>query len=126
MPARRMGPELNELYVPEVHFEFPFSLMAKLTMAFLTGQSWYIIKSWYTGGGPEHQQGFRHWLTDGLTAGHKQNFFVKGKRKRSAYGENSLNEQPLYTHMYIINVSVSCLFLSFFLEETILKCHLNS
>ena len=56
-----MGPELNELYVPEVHFEL-ISLQpdSKLTMAFLTGQSWYVIKSWYTGGGPEHQQGFTH------------------------------------------------------------------
>ena len=38
----------NEL--PEVHFEFPFILIGKLTMAFLTGQSWRVLKSWYTGG----------------------------------------------------------------------------
>ena len=38
----------NEL--PEVRFEFPFILIGKLTMAFLTGQSWHVLKSWYTGG----------------------------------------------------------------------------
>ena len=36
MLARTMGQELNELYVPEVHFEFPFSLTNKLTMVFLS------------------------------------------------------------------------------------------
>ena len=30
--------------------EFPFNLIGKSTMAFLTGQSWRIPKSWYTGG----------------------------------------------------------------------------
>ena len=34
------------------------------TMAFLTGQSWRVLKSWYTGGDPE--QGFRRCFTDGL------------------------------------------------------------
>ena len=34
--ARRMGQELNELYVPEVHFEFPFRLTNQLTMVFLS------------------------------------------------------------------------------------------
>jgi len=34
--ARTMGQELNELYVPEVHFEFSFSLSNKLTMVFLS------------------------------------------------------------------------------------------
>ena len=38
----------NEL--PEVHFEFPFNLIGKSTMAFLTaGQSWRVLKFWYTG-----------------------------------------------------------------------------
>ena len=31
---------------------------------FLTSQSWCLMKSWYTGGGPE--QGFWHCFTDGL------------------------------------------------------------
>ena len=31
-------------------------------MAFLTVQSWRVLKSWYTGGGPE--QGFRRWFED--------------------------------------------------------------
>ena len=37
-------------------FEFPFNLTGKLTMLLLTGQSWHVLKTWYTGGGPE--QGF--------------------------------------------------------------------
>ena len=39
---------LNEL--PEERFEFPSILIGKLAMAFLTGQSWRVLKSWYTGG----------------------------------------------------------------------------
>ena len=34
---------LNEL--PEVHFELPLTLIGKSTMAFLTDQSWHILKS---------------------------------------------------------------------------------
>ena len=34
---------LNKL--PEVHFKFTFNLTGKLTMAFLTDQSWYRLKS---------------------------------------------------------------------------------
>ena len=33
-------------------------------MAFLTGQSWRALKSWYSVGGPE--QGFRRCFADGL------------------------------------------------------------
>ena len=33
-------------------------------MAFLTGQSWRLLKSWYTGGRPDH--GFRRCLADAL------------------------------------------------------------
>ena len=36
--------------VPEVRFEFPFIVIGISTMAFLTGQSWHILKFWYTGG----------------------------------------------------------------------------
>ena len=53
---------LKEL--PGVRFEFPFNLTGKLTMAFLTGQSWPALKSWYSGGGPEQE--FRHCFADGL------------------------------------------------------------
>ena len=53
---------LNEL--PEVGLEFPFILIGKSSMAFLTGQSWRVLESSYTGGGP--QQGFRRCFTDGL------------------------------------------------------------
>ena len=65
--SRETGPwaptELNDL--PEARFEeFPFILIGKSTMSFLTGQSWRGLKSWYTGGGLE--LGFRRCLTDGL------------------------------------------------------------
>ena len=53
---------LSEL--PEVRFEFLFNLIGKLTMAHLTGQSWRVIKSHYTGGGPE--QGYWHCCADRL------------------------------------------------------------
>ena len=56
---------LNEL--PEVPFEFPFILIGKLKMAFLTGQSWRVLKSWNTGEGRE--QGFQRCFTDGLNQG---------------------------------------------------------
>ena len=45
-------------------FEFPFNLIGKSTMAFSTGQSLRVLKSWYTAGGPEG--GFRRSLADGL------------------------------------------------------------
>ena len=53
---------LNKL--PEMHFKFPFNLIGKPTMTFLTGQSWHVLKSRYTGGGPE--QGFQGCFIDGL------------------------------------------------------------
>ena len=43
---------LNEL--KEQRFEFPFILIGKWTMELLIGQSWRVVKPWYTGGGPEH------------------------------------------------------------------------
>ena len=51
---------LNNL--PEMRFRFRFNLIGKWTMASLTVQSWRVLKSWYTGGGPE--QGFRRWFAD--------------------------------------------------------------
>ena len=53
---------LNEL--PKVSFEFPLNLIGKSTMAFLTSQSWRVLKSWHTGGNPEH--GFWRCFADGL------------------------------------------------------------
>ena len=53
---------LKEL--PEVHFECPFILIGESTMSLLTGQSWRVLKSWYTGGGPE--QGFLCCFADRL------------------------------------------------------------
>lgn len=54
--------ECNEL--PEMLFKFPFNLIDKSTMAFLTVQSWHVPKSCYAGGGLEQ----RFWccFTDGL------------------------------------------------------------
>ena len=50
---------------PEMRFEFPFILIGKLTIAFFKQVSHgAVIKSWYTGGGPE--QGFWHCFADGL------------------------------------------------------------
>ena len=43
--------EKKKSELPEMYFQFPFILIGKSTMAFLTGQSWRILKSWYTGGG---------------------------------------------------------------------------
>ena len=40
-----------------MRFQFPFILIGKSTMAFLTDQSWRVLKYGYTAGGPE--QGFR-------------------------------------------------------------------
>ena len=55
-PCSRPRPNgLNKL--PERRFEFPFNLSGKLTMAFLTGRSWRVLKSWYTDGRLE--QGFQ-------------------------------------------------------------------
>ena len=53
---------VNEL--SEGHFEFPFMLIGKTTMAFLAVHSWRVLKSWYTGGDPE--QVFRCCFADGL------------------------------------------------------------
>ena len=53
---------LDELL--EVSLEFPFILIGKLTTAFLTGQSWCLLKSCYTGGDPE--QRFLRCFADGL------------------------------------------------------------
>ena len=52
----------------ELCFKFPFNLIAYYrscrTIVFLTDQSWRVLKYWYAAGGPE--QGFWHWLADGL------------------------------------------------------------
>ena len=53
---------LNKL--PKMHFKFCFIFIGKLKMTFLTGQSWRLLKSWYSAGGPE--QGFRCCFTEGL------------------------------------------------------------
>ena len=39
-------------------------VVVESTIAFLTGQSWRVLNSWYTGKGQE--QGFRHRFADGL------------------------------------------------------------
>ena len=50
-------------FIPEMHSEFLFLLIGKSTMAFLTGQSWRLLKSWYVCGDPE--EGFWHCFADG-------------------------------------------------------------
>ena len=45
-------------------FWFSFSLIGKSIRSFLTGQSWNVLKSWYTGGYLE--QGFWHCFAKGL------------------------------------------------------------
>ena len=47
-----------------MRFKFPFNLIGKSTMAFLTGQSCHVLKSWYTGW--DLEQGFRRCFADGL------------------------------------------------------------
>ena len=42
--------------LPEVHFEFPFNLIGKLTMVFFNRPIMVNLKSWYAGRGLE--QGF--------------------------------------------------------------------
>ena len=44
---------LNKL--TEMRFKFPFNLIGRLKMAFSTGQSWCVLKSWCTGGGREQE-----------------------------------------------------------------------
>ena len=46
---------LNEL--PEVRFEFLFNLIARSTIALISGQSRRVLKSWYTDGDPEQGSG---------------------------------------------------------------------
>ena len=63
------GPiRLNEL--PYLRFEFPFNLIGKSTMAFLTGQGWHIVKSWYKDGAQnkDFRAGSETDLTRGLVA----------------------------------------------------------
>ena len=59
-----LDPQWTQLTLLEMHFECLFNLIGKSTMALLTGQSWRVLKSWYTGGGPE--QGFWHCFADQL------------------------------------------------------------
>ena len=51
----------------KICLEFPFNLIGKLTMAFLTGQSWHILKFLVNRWGPRTpEQGFLHCFTDRL------------------------------------------------------------
>ena len=63
-PCSGVPNKLNKL--PKMCFKFPFNLIGKSTMEFLIDQLWCILKSWYTGGGPEH--GFQCCFAD-LTRG---------------------------------------------------------
>ena len=66
-PVSNVREAKSLLWAPKglrLRFEFPFNLIGKSTMTFLTGQSWRVLKSWYTGGGPE--QRFRRWAQANL------------------------------------------------------------
>ena len=41
--------------IPEKRLEFPFILIGKLTMAFLTDQSWHVFNSCYTFAGTQNK-----------------------------------------------------------------------
>ena len=98
-PKQRLGIEpmvwvpngLNKL--PKVHFKFCFIFIGKLKMAFLTGQSWRLLKSWYSAGGPE--QGFRCCFTEGL----------KVTRPSFFGGVPSYFEALWYPHLYFYRKS---------------------
>ena len=63
-PDRYSGPPADSTNYRKCIFEFPFTLIDKSTMGFLTGQSWRALNSWYSGGGPE--KGFRRYFVDSL------------------------------------------------------------
>ena len=48
----------------EMRFEYLSNQIGKSILAFLTGSLLRVLKSWYTGGGPE--QGFQRPFADGL------------------------------------------------------------
>ena len=52
--------------------EFPFNQIGEPTMAFLTCQSWRVLKSWYTGGSPEQDFTFQTVLTTSLVLSEAQ------------------------------------------------------
>ena len=53
--GHRVGSLRSRRNLTSVVFEFSFTLIGKSTMAFITNQSWRVIKSWYTGGDPEQE-----------------------------------------------------------------------
>jgi len=88
---------LNELL--EMLFEFLFNLIGKLTMALLTGQSWYILKSCYTGGSPEQE--FQHCFVDGLILQSSTPFQVQ------AVGQITIKRNRLFLGIFANNPSLS-------------------
>ena len=60
----RVGPQRTQRITVD---EFPSNVIGKSTTAFLSGQSWRVLKSWYTGG--ETKQGLRRRFADELYRG---------------------------------------------------------
>ena len=54
----------------EMRFEYLSNLIGKSIVAFLTGSLLRVLKSWYTGGGPEQgfQRRFADWLNQTFTS----------------------------------------------------------
>ena len=107
---------LNES--PEMRFEFPFNLIGKLTIFFLTGQSWRVLKSWYTAGGPE--QGFLHCLADGLNqslvSSVAQGSSCKAFEFVTFSGKLCLIACPFQQHFEHLNSGITVLLIYIFLE----------
>ena len=60
----RVGPQRTQRITVN---EFPSHVIGKSTTAFLSGQSWRVLKFWYTGG--ETKQGLRRRFADELYQG---------------------------------------------------------
>ena len=74
----------------EMCVEFLFNQIGKSAQTFSTGQSWHILKSWYTGRGPK--QGFPYCLADGLS----QNFTEFHLWCRLAYKSKAMTRINLF------------------------------
>ena len=96
---------LNKL--PEEHFKFPFNLIGKSTMLFSTGQSWHVLKSWYTVG--DLEQGFQCCFTDKLN----QSLVTSAAQASSklSWSITELDAPASFTCYYRLKVSHYCVFL---------------
>ena len=91
---------INQL--PEVRFEFLFILIGQSIMAFLTGQSWRVLRFWCTGWGSE--QGFRRRFADSLPRGRfsGSSHFVPSHKRLLNREQHSFNKASPIT-LYLPN-----------------------